>query len=324
MCAKTSRPIVTLTVSPALDISSAVHRIVPENKLRCQRPVFEAGGGGINVARAITRLGGKPVAVFAAGGPTGKRLQGLVKAEGMDIEVVETREWTRENFNVQETSTGLQYRFGMPGADLMPTEVDALLDTVQDLAPAPSYLIASGSLPDGVPADFYGRVARIAREKGSKFIVDTSGDALRNALDEGVYLLKPNVPELSQLVGVDKLELDELDDAAQALIIRGNCEVVVVSLGAMGAILVTRDQVEHIPAPPIQTQSTVGAGDCMVAGIVWTLSQGRPVRDAARMGVACGSAATMNQGSEIFRMHDVERILDWLNRYGQRYNNIGY
>lgn len=324
MTTKVSKPIVTLTVSPALDISSTVHRIVPENKLRCERPNFEAGGGGINVAKAITRLGGRPLAVFAAGGPTGKRLQSLVKAEGMTIEVVETKEWTRENFNVHEFSTGLQYRFGMPGSDLMPTEVEALLDAIQDLNPAPSFLIASGSLPAGVPADFYGRVAEIAKSKGSKFIVDTSGDSLRHALDAGVYLLKPNVLELSQLVGVEKLEMDELDDAAQALIIRGNCEIVVVSLGAMGAILVTRDQVEHIPAPPIQTKSTVGAGDCMVAGIVWTLSQGKSLRDAVLMGVACGSAATMNQGSEIFKMNDVERILEWLNRYGQRYSTIEF
>jgi 6-phosphofructokinase 2 len=88
----------------------------------------------------------------------------------------------------------------------------------------------------------------------------------------------------------------------------------------MGAMLVTEDQVEHIPAPPVQPKSTVGAGDSMLAGIIWTLSQGKSYREAVRMGVACGTAATMNSGSELFRMQDVNRLLDWLNRYGKRYS----
>ena len=313
-------PIVTLTINPALDESSSVNRIVPDNKLRCETPTYEAGGGGINVAKAIHRLGGNPVAIFTIGGPTGQRLHKLVKSEGVETMVIETKQWTRENFHILETSTGFQYRFGMPGTEMMPTEVRSILETMKEFDPKPSYIIASGSLPPGVPEDFYGQIAKIAHNQGARFIADTSGDALRYATETGVYLLKPNILELSHLVGVDKLEMDEVDDAARALIIRGQCEVVVVSMGAMGAMLVTEDQVEHIPAPPVQPKSTVGAGDSMVAGIVWTLSQGKSLREAVRMGVACGSAATMNSGSELFRMQDVNRLMDWLNRYGKRYS----
>lgn len=315
-----TRPIVTLTINPALDESSSVNRIVPDNKLRCEAPTYEAGGGGINVAIAIHRLGGNPTAVFTVGGPTGQRLHKLVKNEGVETIVIETKQWTRENFHILETSTGFQYRFGMPGTEMMPTEVRSVLETLDEFEPTPSYIIASGSLPPGVPDDFYGQVATIARKHGARFIADTSGDALRYAMEAGVYMLKPNILELSQLVGVDKLEMDEVDDAARTLIIRGQCEVVVVSMGAMGAMLVTEDQVEHIPAPPVQPKSTVGAGDSMVAGIVWTLSQGKSLREAVRMGVACGSAATMNAGSELFKMQDVHRLMDWLNRYGKRYS----
>jgi 6-phosphofructokinase 2 len=314
-------PIVTLTINPALDESSSVNRIVPDNKLRCDTPTYEAGGGGINVAKAIHRLGGSPVAVFTIGGPTGQRLHKLVKGEGVETIVIETKQWTRENFHILETSTGFQYRFGMPGTEMMPTEVRSVLETLQEFDPKPSYIIASGSLPPGVPEDFYGQIAAIAQKQGARFIADTSGDALKYATEKGVFMLKPNILELSQLVGVDKLELDEVDDAARALIIRGQCEVVVVSMGAMGAVLVTEDQVEHIPAPPVQPKSTVGAGDSMVAGIVWTLSQGKSLREAVRMGVACGSAATMNSGSELFKMQDVNRLMDWLNRYGKRYSS---
>ena len=313
-------PIVTLTINPALDKSSNVDRIVPENKLRCDKPTFEAGGGGINVAKAIHRLGGNPIAIFTMGGPTGQRLHKLVKNEGVETIVIETKQWTRENFHILETSTGFQYRFGMPGTEMMPTEVRAILETLEELDPKPSYIIASGSLPPGVPSDFYGKVAQIAHKQGARFIVDGSGDSLRSASEAGLFLLKPNITELSQLVGVDKLEMDEVDDAARALIIRGQCEIVVVSMGAMGAILVTEDQVEHIPAPPVQPVSTVGAGDSMVAGIIWTLSQGKSLREAVRMGVACGSAATMNAGSELFKMQDVSRLMDWLNRYSKRYS----
>ncbi|WP_025763190.1 1-phosphofructokinase family hexose kinase [Dyadobacter tibetensis] len=316
-----SGPIVTLTINPALDKSSEVGRIVPESKLRCTAPAFEAGGGGINVAKAVHRLGGSPVALFTVGGPTGQRLHKLVKNEGVETIVVETKQWTRENFHILEKSTGFQYRFGMPGTEMMPTEVRTVLETLEDLNPKPSYIIASGSLPPGVPADFYASVAKIAKDQGARFIVDASGDSLRSVSDCGLYLLKPNITELSELVGVDKLEMDEVDDAARALIIRGQCEIVVVSMGAMGAMLVTEDLVEHIPAPPVQPKSTVGAGDSMVAGIVWTLSQGKSIREAVRMGVACGSAATMNAGSELFKMQDVSKLMDWLNRYDKRYVN---
>ncbi|GAB2779704.1 6-phosphofructokinase II [Rhabdobacter roseus] len=319
MATKATRPIVTLTVNPAVDKSTTVERLVPDDKLRCAKPQFEAGGGGINVARAIHRLGGNPIALFTAGGPTGQRLQALVKAEKVETLVVETKEWTRENLNIIETTTGLQYRFSMPGSALMPTEVEAIMDTLQEMDPAPSFIVASGSLSPGMPLDFYCQLARMAKARGTRFIVDTSGEALRLACGAGVYLLKPNIAELSQLVGADKLEMDEVDDAARALIIRGSCEVVVVSLGPMGAMLVTSDQVEHIPAPPVTKNSTVGAGDSMVAGLVWTLSQGKSLREAVRMGVACGSAATMSAGSELFKMQDVQRLQEWLNRYGQRY-----
>lgn len=313
------RPIVTLTVNPAVDKSTTIERLVPDDKLRCAKPQFEAGGGGINVAKAIHRLGGEPIAVFTSGGPTGQRLQKLVKEENVDIMVVETKEWTRENLNIVETTTGLQYRFSMPGTELMPTEVEAIMDTLEEITPTPSFIIASGSLPPGVPANFYCQIANLAKKQGAKFIVDTSGESLRLACDAGVYLLKPNISELSDLIGADKLEMDQLDEAARALIIRKNCEVVVISMGAMGAMLVTADYVEHIPAPPVAKKSTVGAGDSMVAGMVWTLSQGKSIREAVRMGIACGSAATMNPGSELFKVQDVNRLLDWLNRYEIRY-----
>ncbi|MCU0355360.1 MAG: 1-phosphofructokinase family hexose kinase [Cytophagales bacterium] len=312
--------IVTLTLNPAIDKSSVIDRLVPEQKLRCAAPKFEAGGGGINVSKAVKRLGEQSLAVFPAGGPIGQLLVELLKHEGVDCQSIATAEWTRENFIVVETTTNAQYRFGMPGPTLTEAEAQACLDAVR--AAKPEWLVASGSLPPGLPDDFYARVARLAKEIGAKLILDTSGEPLRLAANEGVYLLKPNLGELSKMIGVESLAIDDVDEAAQEIIAKGNCEVVVVSLGPNGALLVTKDSYEHIPAPHVHKRSTVGAGDSMVAGMTWSLERGKSLREMVRMGVACGSAATMNPGTELFRLSDVHRLHEWIVNYGTRYAGV--
>lgn len=307
--------IVTLTVNPAVDKSTVIDRLVPEQKLRCDAPRFDAGGGGINVSKAIKRLGGKSLALFTAGGLTGQLLADLVKQEQIDAKIIETEQWTRENFVVSETSTNAQYRFGMPGAALSEAETQAILEALEQSEA--DYIVASGSLPPQMDVNFYEKVAAISKNIGARLILDTSGEPLRAACDEGVFLLKPNIGELEALVGTTNLEMDDVDDAARSLIGDGKCEVVIVSLGPKGAILVTKDLCEHIPAPPVQKRSTVGAGDSMVAGMTWALTQGLSYPDMLRWGVACGSAATMNEGTQLFLRADVERLLEWLKRFGK-------
>jgi 6-phosphofructokinase 2 len=309
--------IVTLTLNPALDKSSSVERLVPEQKLRCSALQLDAGGGGINVSKGIRKLGGNSTAVFPTGGATGLRLQSILENAGIETRVHVVSSETRENFSVTETSTNIQYRFTMPGVELSESQADVLLSIVAQLHPG--YLVASGSLPPGLPETYYEKVAAFAKQINARFILDTSGAALAAAADEGLYLLKPNLAELSALAGVEKLEMNQVDDAALDIIRQGKCEVVVVSLGPQGALLVTRDGFEHIPAPPSQKRSTVGAGDSMVAGMVWALSEGKSFREMAQTGVACGTAATMNPGTELFHAADVERLLGWIREYGERY-----
>ncbi len=309
--------IVTLTLNPALDKSSSVERLVPEQKLRCAPMQLDAGGGGINVSKGIRKLGGQSVAVFPSGGATGLQLQSILQQAGVEIRVHTISGETRENFSVTEISTNLQYRFTMPGTELSEKQADTLLSIVAQLNP--DYLVASGSLPPGLPETYYEKVAAFAKKINARFILDTSGAALHAAADEGLYLLKPNLGELSALVGVEKLEMNQVDDAALEIIRQGKCEVVVVSLGPQGALLVTRDGFEHIPAPSAKKRSTVGAGDSMVAGMVWALSEGKSFREMAQIGVACGTAATMNPGTELFHAADVQRLLSWIREYGERY-----
>lgn len=307
--------IVTLTVNPAVDKSTHIDRLIPEQKLRCDAPRFDAGGGGINVSKAIKRLGGKSTAIFTTGGPSGQVLRDLVSQEGIDCEVIQTEQWTRENFIVAETSTNAQYRFGMPGAALSEAETEAVLETLRQSKA--EYVVASGSLPPQMDVNFYEKVASISKEIGARLVLDTSGEPLRAACDEGVFLLKPNIGELEALVGAKDLQIDDVDDAARMLIGDGKCEVVIVSMGPKGAILVTKDLCEHVPAPPVQKRSTVGAGDSMVAGMTWALTQGLTYPEMIRWGVACGSAATMNEGTQLFLRADVERLMDWLKRFGK-------
>ena len=307
--------IVTLTVNPAVDKSTHIDRLIPEQKLRCDAPRFDAGGGGINVSKAIKRLGGKSTAIFTTGGPAGQVLRDLVSQEGIDCEVIQTEQWTRENFIVAETSTNAQYRFGMPGTALSEAETEAVLETLRQSKA--DYVVASGSLPPQMDVNFYEKVASISKEIGARLVLDTSGEPLRAACDEGVFLLKPNIGELEALVGAKDLQIDDVDDAARMLIGDGKCEVVIVSMGPKGAILVTKDLCEHVPAPPVQKRSTVGAGDSMVAGMTWALTQGLTYSEMIRWGVACGSAATMNEGTQLFLRADVERLLDWLKRFGK-------
>ncbi len=307
--------IVTVTVNPAVDKSTNIDRLIPEQKLRCDTPRFDAGGGGINVSKAIKRLGGKSTAIFTTGGPSGQVLRDLVSQEGIDCEVIQTEQWTRENFIVAETSTNAQYRFGMPGAALSEAETEAILETLRQSKA--EYVVASGSLPPQMNVNFYEKVAAISKEIGARLVLDTSGEPLRVACDEGVFLLKPNIGELEALVGAKDLQIDDVDDAARTLIGDGKCEVVIVSMGPKGAILVTKDLCEHVPAPPVQKRSTVGAGDSMVAGMTWALTQGLTYSEMIRWGVACGSAATMNQGTQLFLRADVERLMDWLKRFGK-------
>ncbi len=307
--------ITTITFSPCIDKSTSVPVLIPEKKLKCKGPKLEPGGGGINVARAIKKLGGEAIAIFPSGGYTGKYFNRLMEREGVPSVIIETANETRENIIVLDESSGNQYRFGMPGTELREEEWKECLKAVENISPA-EFIIASGSLPPGVPHGIYAQLAKIARSIDAKFIVDTSGEALKQAVDEGVYLLKPNLGELSALVGKKELQPDEVSEIAMNIIRKGKCEVMMVSMGASGAMLITGAGIEMITSPPVIKKSTVGAGDSMVAGISFFLSLGKSNSEAARYGVACGTAATMNHGTELCRKEDADRLYAAMNKAG--------
>lgn len=300
--------IITLTFNPVIDKSTSVNGLAPEKKMRCSEPGFGPGGGGINVTRALKNLGADSLAIYPSGSYSGKFLNHLMEQEGLRIKPVSVEKHTRENLIVFDEATGLQYRFGMPGSHISEEECAALLDCVRDTDA--DLIVASGSLMPGMPADIVAQVAQIAKNKGARLILDTSGEALVRALDVGVFLLKPNLGELSELVGQEEVNDETVDVIGRQIISRGQCEIIVVSLGARGAKMITRDAVFDVPSPVVKSVSTLGAGDSMVAGMVLAISQNKPLPEVLRYGVACGTAATLTHGSELCRKENV----DWLCR----------
>jgi 6-phosphofructokinase 2 len=208
---------------------------------------------------------------------------------------------------VTDTANKKQYLLDMPGGKVNESEWQACLNAITQIADV-KYMVASGSLPPGAPTDIFAKVALIAQQKGALLIVDTAGEALKKAVEAGVYLIKPNLRELAALVGKSELDIDAVPDAARQIIDNDNCKVVVVSMGPHGAYLVTKDFSIKITPPSLTVKSTVGAGDSMVAGIVLSLANSKNLIEAVQYGVACGSAATINYGTQLCSKADADNI----------------
>lgn len=282
--------IITLTVNPALDISTTVDEVVSEHKLRCGASHHEAGGGGVNVAKVVHRLGGQAFGIFTAGGASGSMLTDLVAREVRDRVVIPVQKSTRESFTVTETGTGKEFRFILQGPELAEAEWMATLSALEENVRHGDIVVASGSLPPGVPTDYYARVARITRAAGARCVVDSSGDALREALDEGVFMVKPSLREMQDLVGHPLVSMQDRTAAARALVNSGSAAIVAISLGAEGALVVTSDESVYSPSPEVDVRGTVGAGDSFVAGFVWRIAQGASITHALHTAVAAGAA----------------------------------
>jgi 6-phosphofructokinase 2 len=300
--------IVTLTINPSIDTSTSVDRVTPIHKLRCSVPHRDPGGGGINVARVAIRFGADVNALYATGGATGELLHRLVDREGIPNLAIQVSEETRESFTVFEGATGHEYRFVLPGPQLSEQEWRQFLGALAVIKDHPHFVVASGSLSPGVPPDFYAHAARIAKGLGAKVVLDTSGPPLAAALEEGVYLIKPNLRELNELVGVSLGEEDAWVGACRRLTQAGRAEIVALTLGDRGALLVTRDQAWRADALPIKPVSAVGAGDSFLGAMVWSIARGNSMEDAFRYGLAAGSAALLSPGTELCRREDVERL----------------
>jgi 6-phosphofructokinase 2 len=299
------RNIVTLTVNPAVDISTTVKRMVPFTKMRCTEAQRDPGGGGVNVARALKRLGTDATAIYPAGGAAGQTLAALIERESVRSIIIPTTNATREDITVFDETTREQFRLVFPGAFLTEFEWQQCLDAVAHAGAEAAFVIASGSLPPGVPADFYGRVAGASK---AKVIVDTTGAALKPALEAGLYLIKPNLREFQDLAGIDGADERALLQAGRRLFERYRIEIIALSMGSAGALLLTRDVALRANGLPIEPVSVSGAGDSFLAAMVSSLVLGGDLPTALRYGVAGGSAALLHPGTTLCLAEDVHRL----------------
>ena len=304
--------IITLTMNPVVDKDTTVAGIVPNKKLRCKSPLYYPGGGGINISRALKKLGAHSLCMYVAGGPSGTHLQQLVSDDGINQKVIHIQGWTRENLSVTDTNTNLQYRFGVPGPNVTKEEWEEVLKAVEENLDEGDYLVASGKLPLGIPKDFYVQVSEIVKKIKARFVLDTSGEALVPSMKANIFLMKPNLAEFSVLCGIKSISVLELESLAKNFIEKNSIEVLVVSLGAKGALLATKDELEYIAAPTVHQQSAIGAGDSMVAGMVFGLLKGKSYYKMAQYGVACGTAATLRPGTQLCKKEDADRLYEWI------------
>lgn len=310
MAHQNAGPILTLTLNPSLDVNTSVDSVIPERKLRCAEPVREPGGGGLNVARALSNLGGDATALVVAGGRTGELLIDLLAQSPLRVVVVRAAGETRESVNVYEHASTMQYRFIMPGAPASADLMDRVIGELDRLGEVPHFLIASGSMPPGLGGEANRRLAEWCSSRRVRFVIDTSRDALRDSIGKGVFLIKPNIDEFRALIGDPNADDRRIESAAREMIASGATEHVVVSLGSGGVIASDGRQVFRVPAPAVRIASKVGAGDSTVAGIVLALTRGFDFRDAVHFGVAAGAAAVMTDGTELCRREDTERLYE--------------
>lgn len=299
--------IATLTMNPTIDVSFDVDRVFPTQKIRGRNERHHPGGGGINVARVFVRLGGNARCIYLGGGATGTALDGLLDQHQLVRTRIPIAGETRVSTSVFETSTGRQYRFVTSGPAIQPAEWQECLEVVGETAC--DYLVASGSLPLGVPDDFYATVAALAAARGIRFVLDSSGIGLAKALGAGnVYLVKPSLGELREFSGEALTSERTILEAATWIVELGQAENVVVTMGSEGALLVGSSGVMRLPAVPVKTVSAVGAGDSFLAAMVHALASGREIREAFRYGIAAGAAATLRPGTDLARPDDIERL----------------
>lgn len=302
-----SARIVTLTLNPAIDVSSDAETVGHTKKVRTRNERMEPGGGGINVARVLKRLDADVRAIFLGGGVTGQVLDDLLERADIERTMIKIADDTRLSLTVVEQSTGHEYRFVPEGPEVTEAEASAVLEAAS--AAECDYFVASGSLPRGIDRDFYVKLCRAVSARGARFVLDTSGAALRAALDAGgIFLVKPSRGEFEALAGRE-LETEEIAREAEEMVSSGKVQNVAITLGSEGAIYANSEGARVLEAIPVEACSAVGAGDSFVAGVVYGFSTGRHAERAFRLGLAGGAAAALSCGSELARLEDLKRLV---------------
>lgn len=299
--------IYTLTLNPAVDRELTVPEIEFDTVLRASAWRVDFGGKGFNVSRMLKSLGSPSTALGFAGGKSGELLQEGLESLGIGTDFVWVEGETRINVSIVPASHDRYIKANEPGPTISASEQDSLLEKVRQLSQKGDWWILAGSLPPGVDAGFYAQLIEIIQKSGAQTLLDTSGDALGLGCQASPFLTKPNDIEIQKITGMPVNTDAEIIAAAQALRDMGVVNVV-VSRGKEGAMLITDSECWLVESPRIEERNPIGAGDSLVGGLVWGLSEKLPLVKALSWGVACGAAAASLSGTEIGSRELVERL----------------
>jgi 6-phosphofructokinase 2 len=303
-----SPKIITLTLNPAIDRSGKVPQLLPGEKLRCVHESCHPGGGGINVARMLSRFGADVTAIFPTGGLTGELLKCMIRAERLNFISVDISGTTREDVSILNLSNGAQFRFIFPGTEMIQSDLQRCCDLALSHITAGCYFVMSGSLPPGASVDTYASLTDKAAEKGARVVLDSHGDMLVRSLGPALELFKLNELELEEITGTPVYDRERCIAAARLLLASG-ARMAAITRGAKGALLVTISDAWDAKAPAVHPVSTIGAGDTFLAALVLALACHRAPDEGLREAVAAGSAALLTEGTGLARPEDVESLV---------------
>jgi 1-phosphofructokinase family hexose kinase len=302
-------------VNPAIDRTITVDRLAFEDRAYIRSSKDSAGGRGINAAHVIHSFGGDTLAIVPVGGNSGARFQEFLQIFGFPVEVVPIRKDVRTNFTITDTH-GLTVKLNEAGPSLEKTELAQLEKVIRSKLDGASWLMICGSLPPGVPADFYARLISTARKKNVKTLLDTDGDALREGVEAKPTVVTPNQPEAERLLHTALLTRHHFLQAAGRIQKMG-AESVILSLGSRGAVGAFCGRMIEVIPPRVDAISPIGAGDAMAAAFLWAMMEKDDYKNALRWGVAAGTAsarlpgmnfASLDQAREIFEQVEVRRV----------------
>ena len=287
--------IYTVTLNPTLDITYVLDEITFEEPVRASQVLKNPGGKGINVSLALHSMGMHSIAVGLIGGFTGKEVLALLTEEGLDLRFTEIENETRTNVVILGEKGGNELAIRSEGPVVTEEKTELISRFILEIAQPPGLLVLSGSLPPGIRDDIYASLITYGKSQGMKTILDSHDEPFRLAVDAGPYLIKPNLEELSRLAGREFADTDAVIEYCKGLIGKG-VEIVVISLGGNGALIVTDKEAWMGMVPCIEGEHTIGAGDSMVAGMIMGIVEDKPLEEMFKTGLACGLSAVMNEG----------------------------
>lgn len=281
--------IYTVTLNPSIDYIVEVEDLQLGGLNRMNRDLKLPGGKGINVSRVLNRLGAETTAIGFLGGFTGRHIEELLQEEAIRTDFVHIADDTRINIKLKH---GQETEINGQGPKIHTDEAEALMRKLSALQ-GNDVVVLSGSVPSSLGSDFYQRMIGVCERTGTDFVIDTTGEALKNALARKPLLIKPNHHELADLFGVQLESKEEIVVYGRRLLQEG-AQNVLISMAGEGAFFITRDEVYHANVPPGTVRNSVGAGDSMIAGFVGTLALGGNTVEAFIAGVASGSATAFS------------------------------